>query len=129
MVEQESTFWYLFGVKETNCYAVIENDSGNAVLFVPRYEEGYKMWMYVKPVEKFASDYKVDKVLFVDELEAYLLEKGLSQIYIFSGTDSDSKIDVPLPEEKYLNTAKSVERDTLWTIICNLRVVKTEDEI
>ena len=87
------------------------------------------MWMYVKPVEKFASDYKVDKVLFVDELEAYLLEKGLSQIYIFSGTDSDSKIDVPLPEEKYLNTAKSVERDTLWTIICNLRVVKTEDEI
>ena len=25
IVEQESTFWYLFGVKETNCYAVIEN--------------------------------------------------------------------------------------------------------
>lgn len=24
-VEQESTFWYLFGVKETDCYAVIHN--------------------------------------------------------------------------------------------------------
>ena len=87
------------------------------------------MWMYVKPVEKFLSDYKVHKVLFVDELEAYLQGKELSQIYIFSGTDSDSKIDVPLPEEKYLRTAKKVERDALWTIICNLRVVKTEDEI
>ena len=77
-MEQESTFWYLFGVKETNCYAAIENDSGNSVLFVPRYEEAYKMWMYVKPVEKFKSDYKVEKVMFVDELEEYLKGKEAS---------------------------------------------------
>ena len=53
--------------------------------------------MYVKPVEKFMSDYKVKKVLFVDELEEYLKTKEASQIYVFSGTDSDSKLDAAEP--------------------------------
>jgi len=35
LVEQESTFWYFFGVKEADCYAVIHHGSGKAVLFVP----------------------------------------------------------------------------------------------
>lgn len=62
----------MFGVKETNCYAVIENDTGSTVLFVPRYEEAYKMWMYVKEVEEFKSEYKVERVMFVDEMEDYI---------------------------------------------------------
>lgn len=129
VVEQESTFWYLFGVKETNCYAVIENSSGDSILFVPRYEEAYKMWMYVKPVEKFLSDYKIQKVMFVDELEPYLKGKEPSEIYIYTGTDSDSKITTYEPEQKYLDCGKKVNREVLWPTICNLRVVKTEEEI
>ncbi len=50
IVEQESTFWYLFGVKETGCYAAILAESGKTVLFVPRMPEIYGMWMYVKPL-------------------------------------------------------------------------------
>ena len=53
--------------------------------------------MYVKPVEKFKSDYKVHKVMFVDELEGYLQGREPSQIYVFSGTDSDSKLDASEP--------------------------------
>ena len=49
VVEQESTFWYLFGVKETDCYAIINFKTNKSTLFIPRYHEDYKMWMYVKP--------------------------------------------------------------------------------
>lgn len=126
VVEQESTFWYLFGVKETNCYAVIDNSTGETTLFIPRYEEAYQMWMYVKPAEKFKQDYKVESVQFVDQLEAYLQAKELEEIFIYSGTDSDSKLEVALPEEKYLKQGKKVNKETLWEVISNLRVVKTE---
>lgn len=84
------------------------------------------MWMYVKPADKFKQDYKVEGVLFVDELEAYLQGKELEEIFIYSGTDSDSKLEVALPEEKYLKQGKKVNKETLWEVISNLRVVKTE---
>ena len=63
-VEQESTFWYFFGVKESHCYALIHHDTGKAVLFVPKLDEGYKLWMYVKSLEQFMKDYDVDQVMF-----------------------------------------------------------------
>lgn len=53
VVDQESTFWYLFGVKEANCYALIENGTGKTTIFVPRLGENLKMWMYIKPNELF----------------------------------------------------------------------------
>ena len=48
--------------------------------------------MYVKPVEKFISDYKVEKVLFTDQIEEYLKDYKPSVTYLFSGKDSDSGI-------------------------------------
>lgn len=71
-VEQESTFWYLFGIKETGCYAIIHNDSGEATLFVPRLDEAYKMWMYVKPVHQFQKEAHARQVLFTDELQGFI---------------------------------------------------------
>ena len=47
MPDQESTFWYFFGIKEPDCFAVItpskeKNEDGlyknTTTLFVPRYE-------------------------------------------------------------------------------------------
>ena len=125
--EQESTFWYLFGVKETDCYAIIENNTGNTVLFVPRYPEIYQMWMYVKPIEDFKKDYKVERVLYVDELEDYLKESKPTITYLFSGTDSDSGLEAAEPENKYLKYCSNLDRKVLWEVISNLRVRKTED--
>ncbi len=59
-MEQESTFWYLFGVKEADCLAVIHNNSGKTVLFVPYLSEDYKLWMFVKTEQAFKEDYGVD---------------------------------------------------------------------
>lgn len=48
LVEQEGTFWYLFGVQTPHCYALIDNKSGRSILFVPRLGEDYKLWMTIK---------------------------------------------------------------------------------
>lgn len=58
--EQESTFWYFFGVKEPDCLAAIHHDTGKSVLFIPEIPEDYKLWMIVKSKEEFKQEYKVD---------------------------------------------------------------------
>jgi Xaa-Pro dipeptidase len=67
VVDQESTFWYLFGVKEADCYALIENGSGKTTIFVPRLPESLKMWMTIKPNEEFKKGSEADQVLYSDE--------------------------------------------------------------
>lgn len=72
LVEQESTFWYFFGVKEADCLGVIHNKTGRTVLFVPELSESYKLWMTVKSLEQFKNEYRVDEVLYTSNLKQYL---------------------------------------------------------
>lgn len=115
-------------MKEPDCYAAINNGTGESTLFVPRFEEAYRMWMYVKPLQEFKIGSCVQNVRYVDEIEAYIQESQAKKIFIYSGVDTDSgikTIDVP---EKYLSSVE-VDRDTLFPTINNLRVIKTEEEI
>ena len=98
VVEQESTFWYFFGVKETHCYAIIHHDTGKVALFVPELSEGYKLWMFVKSRTEFKEGYKMDEVLFTHQLRPYIEQTNPSCIYLYSGEDTDSKIRPDEPE-------------------------------
>jgi hypothetical protein len=42
---QEAFFYYLFGVTEMDCFAVIDFTNERSVLFVPRLDNFYKIWM------------------------------------------------------------------------------------
>ncbi|CAN0033301.1 unnamed protein product [Ectocarpus sp. 8 AP-2014] len=42
---QESTFHYLFGVREPDCFATIDLETGKATLFIPRLPAEYATWM------------------------------------------------------------------------------------
>jgi Xaa-Pro aminopeptidase len=44
---QESTFYYLFGATEMGCYGVIDFDTWRPLLFVPKFDNLYKIWMTV----------------------------------------------------------------------------------
>ena len=44
-VEQESFFYYLFGVHETEFNAVLHLDTGKAVIFMPQLDLIYYIWM------------------------------------------------------------------------------------
>jgi Xaa-Pro dipeptidase len=98
------------------------------VLFVPFLSEAYRLWMHVKPLEKFRSDYDVDEVKLTDDLRKHLEEAKPSTIYLFAGTDSDSGLTVDEPSQDLLEGFE-VNREVLWPLICNLRAVKTPEEI
>ena len=97
VVEQESTFWYFFGVKESHCYGLIHHDTGKTVLFVPKFDEGYKLWMYVKSLEQFKKELDVDEVIYETEMREYIEKVSPSCIYLFTGVDTDSGISPAEP--------------------------------
>ena len=125
--EQQSTFWYFFGVKEADCQALIHHATGKTVLFIPEIPEDYKLWMIVKSAEEFKAEYKVDEVLYTNQVRKYL-EDIKPTVYLFSGIDSDSGLKVDEPSENDLQ-GFVVNREVLWPLISNLRAVKTPEEI
>lgn len=124
--EQESTFWYLFGVKEPDCLGLIHNDSGKTVLFVPHLSEEYKLWMFVKTCEGFKKEYQVDEVRFTKDIKEYLQSQKPSSIYLFSGVDSDSGLKPDEPSQNLLEGFK-INREVLWPLISNMRVTKSPE--
>lgn len=96
-VEQESTFWYFFGVQHADCYAAIEVTSGKAVLFIPKLDEAYKMWMTILSPEEMTQKHQIDETRYVDQLESYLETANPGRIYLFHGVDSDSKLETLYP--------------------------------
>lgn len=64
---QEAFFYYLFGVTEMDCFAVVDFKSKTSVLFVPRLDNFYKIWMTTLSNEQLKAKYsKIDEILFVD---------------------------------------------------------------
>ena len=60
---------YMFGVKEPGCYGLVDLDTGNTTLFVPRLPEEYAVWMgRLLTLEDFKGNYEVECVNYVDEV-------------------------------------------------------------
>ncbi len=70
-VQQESYFKYLFGVKETEFYGIMEMDTGKAVLFAPEISELYKIWMTVLSNEEISEKYDIP-VKSLAQIEEYI---------------------------------------------------------
>lgn len=126
---QESYFQYLFGVKEPDCFGVVNVQTAESILFVPRLPEEYATWMgRLLELEEFKSMYEVDRVLFVDELNGYFEKVAPKLILTLSGLNSDSGLRAKPATfegiEKFI-----VNCDRLHPIISECRVLKTPEEI
>uniref|UniRef100_A0A1I8PBL2 Xaa-Pro dipeptidase n=1 Tax=Stomoxys calcitrans TaxID=35570 RepID=A0A1I8PBL2_STOCA len=126
---QESFFQYLFGVKEPRCFGVLNVDSGDSILFVPRHLEEYATWMgRLLTLEEFKAMYEVENVRYVDELPKFFENAYPKLILTLSGVNSDSGLRSEPASfdgiEKYV-----VNCDLLHPIISECRVIKTPEEI
>ena len=72
-VYQEGCFYYLFGVVEPSCMGVIDFQNEKAILFIPKMDNLYKIWMTVLSKEDFAAKYEVE-TRYIEELGEYLKE-------------------------------------------------------
>ncbi|KAM7348078.1 dipeptidase C [Cochliomyia hominivorax] len=129
LFRQESYFQYCFGVKEPDCYGVLNVDNGESVLFVPRLPEEYATWMgRLLSLEEFKSMYEVDRVLYVDQLNEFFEKASPKLILTLSGLNTDSGLRSKPATfegiEKYV-----VNCDILHPIIAECRVIKSPEEI
>lgn len=85
--------------------------------------------MTVLSREDFQAKYEIADVFYVDEIEQWLADRKAAQIYLNAGVNSDSGLDNMIPEEKYWKFHEGVDKDTMYEILANCRVTKTEQEI
>ena len=66
---QESNFWYVSGVDEPDCAVILDIDSKEFHLFVPKRDAQYAVWHgYVKSLDQYRSEYSPDHVHYIDKL-------------------------------------------------------------
>jgi Xaa-Pro dipeptidase len=126
---QEGNFYYLFGVQEPDCYGALDIDSGKPTLFVPKTSYLYKIWMTVLTKEDFEKKYEIEEVVFTDDMEAWLVERKATRVFVNGGVNTDSGLENLLPEDKYLKSIESIDKENMYEVLANTRVTKTELEI
>ncbi|KAK8814146.1 hypothetical protein WA158_008008 [Blastocystis sp. Blastoise] len=129
LARQESKFMYMFGVKEADCYGMVEVDSGKTTLFIPRLDEAWAIWMgNVLPPEHFKELYLVDDCKYSDEIKQYCEAYKPEVIYTTHGQNSDSDL---WSQEAHFDGIEDykVDNSHLYEAIAECRVFKSDKEM
>ncbi|MBK97531.1 MAG: Xaa-Pro aminopeptidase [Balneola sp.] len=119
---QESNFWYVSGVNEPDCAAILDIDSKEFHLFVPKRDMQYAVWYgYVKSLDQYRSKYSPDHVHYIDELQEVV--KKLNPSIIFCLNESSQE---RIHSHKLEVTTDS---EALIEALNDARVIKTEEEL
>ena len=95
----------MFGVVEMDCYGILDLHNDHAILFIPRLDNLYKIWMTVMTKEESAAYYELE-VRYIDELDEFL-KKFNGTLFLNDGVNPDSGLKTILPDDKY--TANKVK--------------------
>jgi len=128
---QESYFFWTFGVHEPDCYGAIDVKSGKSILFPPKLHEDYAIWEGKIKAEKFFLDrYAVDEVHFHEKtvIKDYLKKLGAKKLYLLKANNSDSN-KILEPAQFTGKDEFQADIDTLYQIMAELRVFKTDKEL
>jgi Xaa-Pro dipeptidase len=130
---QEAFFYYLFGAVEMDCFGLIDFENKKSVLFVPKYDEFYKVWMTVLSLDQFKEKYSsVDEVMYTDDIEQYFKARKPSKVFLNLGKNSDSGLTTCVPsEDLFKNACPEATIDTTYMhdVACEARVLKHDEEI
>ena len=118
---QESNFWYVSGVNEPDCAAILDIDSKEFHLFVPKRDVQYAVWYgYVKSLDQYQSEYSPDHVHYMDELHEVV--KKLKPSIVFCLNESSQERFSYEPE-------LTTNSEALIEALNDARVIKTEEEL
>eukprot|EP00435_Cladocopium_sp_Y103_P045623 s168_g13.t1 len=126
---QESTFHYLFGVREPGYLGCIDVESGNATIFAPRLPQEYELWMgKILDADDIQEHYGVEEVVYVDEMASWFEGRAPSAVYVQRGRNSDSGTEVQPASFEGLDQYQ-VNEEALHTVVYETRARKNEEEI
>eukprot|EP00049_Salpingoeca_infusionum_P008617 m.142578 g.142578 ORF g.142578 m.142578 type:complete len:507 (-) comp14063_c0_seq1:1811-3331(-) len=127
---QESYFHWTFGVTEGDWFGAVDIDNNKSILFMPRLPEAYAVWMgeIFKPAY-FLEKYAVDEIYYVDEMaEVFSKTYTAATVHVLYGKNSDSGNFAQPASFEGLDSF-TVNKDALFPVIAELRVVKTAAEL
>ncbi|VDK57993.1 unnamed protein product [Anisakis simplex] len=128
---QESYFFWAFGVHEPDFYGAIDIDTGRSILFAPKLDPDYEIWHgRIESAEWFRTKYEVDEVHISDEntVAETLKKMGFHHLLLLRAENTDSGNVLPPARFKGSNFF-TLDTETLYPIITNLRVFKTDSEL
>jgi Xaa-Pro dipeptidase len=129
LFRQESSFQYLFGVREPDCYGSINISDGTSILYVPRLPSTYVIFMgEIHSLEWFRNRYGVDRVHYVDEMDAILRAFKPHTLYLNHGPNTDSGEYAKPASFSGLQRYKQ-NLGELYRSICECRMIKNSYEI
>ncbi|XP_031473386.1 uncharacterized protein LOC116245913 isoform X2 [Nymphaea colorata] len=133
LFRQESYFAYLFGVREPGFYGAIDISNGKSILFAPRLDPDYAVWMGpIKPLSYFKERYMVSMVCFRDEISAVLHDHyggpGKPLLFLLHGLNTDSN-NFSKPAQFEEMEKFDTDQSFLHPILSECRVFKSELEL
>ncbi len=119
---QESNFWYLTGVNEADCAMILDLDTQEYHLFVPKRDTQYAVWHgYVKTPEQYQNEYQPDHLHYTNELKSVIAALKAPKIYCLTGEEAEYI--------EHLGFDIETETEALQDAITYCRVIKTEGEL
>lgn len=127
---QESTFYYLFGVREPGYMGALDVLTGKTTLFMPRLPEEYILWMgEIRPPQDVQEHYGVDEVVYIDQIASWFNNASPECVFIQHGSNSDSGSKVRSADFPGLRNTFPVDESVLHDLIYECRVHKNSEEL
>eukprot|EP00708_Paratrimastix_pyriformis_P002838 GAFH01001596.1.p2 GENE.GAFH01001596.1~~GAFH01001596.1.p2 ORF type:complete len:471 (-),score=173.32 GAFH01001596.1:118-1506(-) len=128
LFRQDSNFFYLTGVNEPDCWAVLDLTNKCYHLFMPRIPEDYKVWMTVLSLEEKNARYHPDVIHYTEELKTVVgeLARGMtadSKVFVLNYMTHEQEAELALP------ATVAVDHAILREVLHESRVCKTPAEI
>lgn len=131
LFRQESSFMYLFGINEPNCYGVIDltNNLNTSILFITKPSPNVQIFMgKYKGCDYYKQKYGIDLVYCTDEISTILKSRAIDLLYTNKGTNINSKLSTI--EAKFNGIEQfTVDNTQLYSRLCECRVIKSEKEL
>ena len=113
-----------------DCYGFLDIGKEKAILFAPKLDNLYKIWMTVLTTEEIAAKYELE-VRNVDDLQEFLATEcptSNTTVFVNLGVNSDSDLTTTVPDQKFLEGVK-VDKEIMHDILAEARTVKNDEEI
>lgn len=116
-----------------DAYGAIDFVNEKVVLFMPKLDNFYKIWMTTLSKEEFKAKYTtVDEIYYTDEIEQYFKDNQPDTVFLNKGVNSDSGLNTMIAEEeKYKGVCPNAKTDTefMHDILSESRTIKNDEEI
>ena len=114
-----------------DCVGVIDFATDKPILFAPKLDRIYEIWMTLHSAEDLSKTYDYE-VRDITELSNYINnERKPETIYLNKGVDSDSGLTPEVPDLSKLQLSGEIDINStrMHDILAESRVIKNEEEI